>query len=93
MQQRQQPGQPPASFMRGPTPVADILKDMHRGAFPEQSTVDLDLGDDEADEMFGELAGDDASAAAASAAPAPPPAAAARRRRGPAVSRKTLNLS
>jgi hypothetical protein len=108
-QQQQMPQQQQQqSFMRGPTPVADILKDMHRGAFPEQGRGGLDM-DDEADEMFGELAGEPSSSSPPPPPPPPPPPAAspargaaaaaaggARRKRAPAASRqsasKTLDL-
>ena len=72
--------------MRGPTPVADILKDMHRGAFADQAH-DLGVDDDvveEANEMFGSLA--------SSPPPPPPVAAKTPRKRGPAAARKTLNI-
>jgi hypothetical protein len=78
------PDAPPGSFMRGPTPVADILKDMHRGAFQTEHNLDLDA---DAEDVFGEFARE--TTATVAGPTTAPKVVTANRRRQP---RKTVNV-
>jgi hypothetical protein len=73
--------------MRGPTPVADILKDMHRGAFQDQQQGGGGLGiGDDADDLFSDLVGE--ATVQQPEVPAPKP----RGRRAAGAGRKTLTV-
>lgn len=85
---------PPYQPMRGPTPVSDILKDMHRGAFQDQSH---NLEVDEADAILNEFSNnaDSNQPPPPSSSNTPPPTIAktAGRKRAPRGGSNVMNIS